>query len=399
MRSDTAKAALLAALSSLGGAAFAQSTVTVYGLLDAAAGVSRASAGTTLPGAGSPLPATPTLKRLDSGVGPGGTRLGFRGQEDLGGGLSAGFALEMGFGVDTGTLQQGGLAWGRQSYVGLSSSTGWSISAGRQYTPMNLALSLSDPSYGFYWGNPTTNTGFAVYDSFSAAPGSGVYGSPGRQDNSVLVTGTTGSIIGRLMVAAGNENSRGTGRMINPGIAYSSGPLMLNASYAMYRQNVEAITPTASPEWLRDFVVGGSYNFGSFTLASGYYGFDGPKNQANLSPVATLGSPSASPFAFSWLKTRSYWLGGRVVMATGTLILTATSSRYEYATGDDGKTTALLAAYEYPLSKRTLLYASYGQVNNNALARSPLLATVTAVLANGFGSDIRAASLGMRHTF
>jgi predicted porin len=187
--------------------------------------------------------------------------------------------------------------------------------------------------------------------------------------------------------------------MINPGIAYTSGPLTVNASYAMYRQNVEAINATATPEWLKDFVVGGSYNFGSFTLSSGYYGFNGPKNRANLSPVATFGSPSASPFAYTWDKTRSYWIGGRVPVAGGTAILTVTNSRYIYASGDNGKTTALLAAYEYPLSKRTLLYGSIGQVSNNAFARSPLLATVTAVTANGFGSDVRAVSVGMRHTF
>jgi predicted porin len=215
----------------------------------------------------------------------------------------------------------------------------------------------------------------------------------------LLFAVTNGPFTGRLMVAAGNENSRGTGRMVNPGIAFTSGPLTLNASMAIFRQNVEAITATATPEWLRQFVIGGSYNFGGFTLFTGYFGFNGPKNQANNSPVATVGAPGASPFAFSWEKTRSYWLGGRIPLGAGTAVVSATNSRYEFATGDDGKSVAVCLVYEYPLSKRTLIYGSYGQVTNNALVRSPLIATVSAVLPNGFGSDVRATSVGMRHTF
>jgi predicted porin len=399
MRTRIATVTMMAALSSVSAAAQAQSSVNIYGLLDVAVGTSRASSGTTIPGGGTVLASTSSGPRMDSGIGPGGTRFGLKGTEDLGDGLSASFVLESGFALDTGSLQQGGLMWGRQAFVALGSKAGWSVSAGRQYTPMNLAIASSDPSYGFYWGNPTTNTGFAIYESIGAAPGSGGFGAMGRQDNSILVTGTVGGLTGRLMVGAGNENARTTGRMINPAIEYTRGPLKVNASYAMMRQNVEAISATATPEWLKQFVVGGSYNFGRVTLSSGYYGFNGPKNQANLSPVATFGSPSASPFAYTWEKTRSYWIGGRIPVAGGTAILTATNSRYTYASGDDGKTTALMAAYEYPLSKRTLLYGSIGQVSNNARARSPLVATVSAVLANGFGSDVRALSFGMRHTF
>lgn len=398
MKAHLAHTAIAASLLSLYAGAQAQDTVTVYGLIDAAVSLSRASGGTSADSSGTSLAST-SARRLDSGVGPGGTRLGFRGQEDLGDGLSAMFTLEMGYGIDTGTLQQGGLAWGRQAFIGLSDKSGWSLSLGRQYTPMNLALSYSDPSYGFYWGNPTTNTGFAVYDSIGAAPGSGFYGAPGRQDNSVLFSLSQSALTGRLMIGFGNENTRGAGRMLNPGVAYASGPLTLNASMAIYRQNAEAIGPSAKPEWLRDFVLGGSYKFDAFTLFAGYYGFNGPKNRANNSSVATPGDPTASPFAFNWDRTRAYWLGGRIPMANGTAVLSATRSRYEFAAGDDGKTVALCLAYEYPLSKRTLLYGSHGQVANNRRVRSPLLATVNAVLANGYGSDLRATSVGMRHTF
>ena len=399
MKKQSIQSAAVAALVlSVGSAADAQSNVTVYGLIDAAATVSRASAGTTAPGGGATI-AGATVKSLDSGIGPGGTRLGFRGQEDLGDGLSANFLLEMGFGVDTGAFQQGGLAFGRQAYVGLSSSSGWSLTAGRQYTPINIAISNSDPGYGFYWGNPTTNSGFAIYESVGAAPGSGFYGATGREDNSLVGRFTAGPVTGRLMLAAGNEDSRGSGRLINPSVAYTSGPISLNASLAVYRQNVESITAAATPEWLRTFAAGGSYDFGAFTLFSGYYGFNGPKNKANNSTVARPGATGSSPFAYGWDRTRSYWVGARIPVGLGTIILDAMNSRYEYSAGQDGKTVALLAAYEYYLSKRTLVYGSFGQVINNDLVRSPLVATVSAVLAKGYGSDVRALSLGIRHTF
>jgi predicted porin len=129
----------------------AQGTVNVYGMLDVALGVSKSTDGTTLPGAGTRIAGAPLLKRMDSGVGPGGTRLGFRGEEDLGNGLKAVFLLEHGFALDTGASQQLGVLFGRQIYLALVSAAGWSLSAGRQYTPINIAFSQSEPTNGFYW--------------------------------------------------------------------------------------------------------------------------------------------------------------------------------------------------------------------------------------------------------
>src|SRR5438876_3089347 len=87
-------------------AAHAQSNVTIYGLLDATVGVSKTNSGTTTPGGATPVTGQ-RLYRMDSSVGPG-SRLGFRGTEDLGGGLKANFLIEQGIAVDTGALQQGG---------------------------------------------------------------------------------------------------------------------------------------------------------------------------------------------------------------------------------------------------------------------------------------------------
>lgn len=120
------------------GAAKAQSNVSIYGLLDA--GVTKV---TNLGGG--------TQTRANGG-GFFGERLGFRGTEDLGGGLSAFFSLEMGLVSSTGALAQGGLGFGRQSFVGLKSAQYGSLSAGRQYDSMaGLAQFSSGYMYnGFY---------------------------------------------------------------------------------------------------------------------------------------------------------------------------------------------------------------------------------------------------------
>src|ERR1044072_252963 len=87
----------------LAGAASAQSTVTLYGLVDMYMEHGKVGAS--------------SLNRLSSG-GLYGSRWGMRGTEDLGGGLSAVFNLESGFSADTGVPGQGGLAFGRNSFVG-----------------------------------------------------------------------------------------------------------------------------------------------------------------------------------------------------------------------------------------------------------------------------------------
>ena len=205
-------------------------------------------------------PAGFSNKRMDSGLGLG-SRLGFRGVEDLGGGLRANFLLEMGINANTGGLNQGGLAWGRQVFVGLGGQ-GWSISAGRQYTPMNAAIATSEPLAGGYWGNVTANA-LSAYESIGSTPGNGTFQLAARADNSVLLSATSGGLTGNLMVAAGNQNSRGTGRFVNAGVTYSSGPLRATAQVVRMRQNTEQILATASPEWLSQWMLGGSYDLGA----------------------------------------------------------------------------------------------------------------------------------------
>src|ERR1700761_1615160 len=130
-----------------GGVAHAQSSVTLYGIIDE--GINYTSNVQT---AGTPRRSGNHLYNLSSGVLQG-SRWGLRGTEDLGGGLKAIFVLENGFDTNTGKLGQGGLLFGRQAFVGLSSNYG-SITLGRQY---DSAVDYVGPlEVGDQWGGYIT---------------------------------------------------------------------------------------------------------------------------------------------------------------------------------------------------------------------------------------------------
>ena len=131
-----------AALASLSVTAHAQGSVTLYGLIDGSV------AYTTNQGGGKTW-------AMGSGA-TRGSRVGFVGSEDLGGGTRAIFRLENGFDVTDGSLGQGGLMFGRQAYVGLSSSYGM-VTLGRQYDSVvdyTGALEVGSQWGSFYAAHP-----------------------------------------------------------------------------------------------------------------------------------------------------------------------------------------------------------------------------------------------------
>ena len=112
---------------------FAQSGVTIYGLVDMGYKWSGDNIDHSISSGSA----------LDSGMSAG-SRLGFKGTEDLGNGMKAGFVLEQGFNLDTGTLGQGGRVFGRQSFVSLSGGFG-TVALGRQYPAGYLLTATVDP--------------------------------------------------------------------------------------------------------------------------------------------------------------------------------------------------------------------------------------------------------------
>ncbi|MDY7574388.1 porin [Actimicrobium sp. CCI2.3] len=349
-----------------------QSNVTIYGIIDSAVTVAR-------PGNGKGK-----TFGLDSGV-SNGSRLGFRGTEDLGGGLRANFLLENGFSSDTGGLQQGGLLFGRQAWVGVSSTSGWAVTAGRQYSPMNIALVTADPGGQTYWGN-TQVAGNGSFQSPNAVAGDGGHQATGRINNSVMGTWNTGGLVLRAMVAAGDENAIGSGRLLGGSATYAAGPWMATASMTRFRQYARDIPLGASADWQEEAMVGGAYDFGVARVFTGYYRFN--PSEANKVVLPTTVASTAT-----------YWLGTRIPLGANTLIAQAFRTRFDY-NGERGYGTTLGMTLEHPLSKRTVLYTSYGQITNNSRSAAVLWAgTAAQNFAGERGASPKALSFGVRHAF
>jgi predicted porin len=192
--------------------AHAQSSVTLYGIVDAGIAYVHNAQGANGQNQS-------TLVKFSSGN-LSGSRWGLRGTEDLGNGLAAIFQLENGFNVGTGALGQGGREFGRKAIVGLSSTTWGTLTLGRQYDPLVDLV------------QPLTQDG----------PFGGVFGTPGEldnYDNSLRVSNSlkyTSPIFAGLQFEAlyafgGVAGATGSGQTYSFGAAYSNGPLSLAAGY------------------------------------------------------------------------------------------------------------------------------------------------------------------------
>ncbi|KWF60924.1 porin [Burkholderia pseudomultivorans] len=216
-------------------AAHAQSSVTLYGLLDGGvAYVSHAAAADGTSGSA-----------FRFGNAMSGNRWGLKGSEELGGGLSAVFQLESGYSLGTGVAAQGGREFGRTAIVGLSSTRWGTIRMGRQYDPLvDLVSALTEDAY------------FGL-----------TFGPPGDVDN------YDGSM------------------RVNNAIKYTS-PLVGGVRLAaLYGFGGVAGATSAGQTWS----VAGSYAYGPFSVAAGYFSANGG-NTMNGAGVRTWSASADSPF-------------------------------------------------------------------------------------------------------
>ncbi|MEI7297458.1 porin [Paraburkholderia tropica] len=190
--------------------AHAQSTVTLYGILDEGVNWTSNSNGAH-------------QYNMTSGVASG-SRWGLHGSEDLGGGLSAIFVLENGFDVGSGALGQGGRMFGRQAFVGLSSNKFGALTAGRQYDSVVDTL--------------------AIYELF-AQLGGYVFARPGdidnlnnahRVNNALKYTGSFGGVMLTGLYSLGGIAGDGSRNQIwSAGASYTVGPFSAAAAYINVR--------------------------------------------------------------------------------------------------------------------------------------------------------------------
>ncbi|AYQ90848.1 porin [Burkholderia gladioli] len=221
----------LPAIASLAtGVAHAQSTVTLYGIVDAGIAYVHNAQGAN--GANQS-----TLVKFNSGN-MSGSRWGLRGTEDLGGGLAAILQLENGFNVGTGALGQGGREFGRKSIVGLSSKTWGTVTLGRQYDPIvDLVQGLTED--GPFGGTFATPGDLDNYDNSLRVSNSVKYTSP-------LIAGLQFEALYALGGVAGQT---GNGQTYSFGAAYAQGPLSLGAGYFYANGGNTVATGATSRTW------------------------------------------------------------------------------------------------------------------------------------------------------
>ena len=344
------------------GVASAQSTVTLYGLVDAYVGSQKIN-GLTQNGVNLASPAG------GSGGGLNTSRFGFKGSEDLGGGLKANFVLEAGFDPSTGvannytspyTGKTDSAIFGRQSWVGLSGGFG-EVRVGKMWTPYD----------------EVKGSGAAAFDANIFAPAANVWASNGYSDrpgNSVYyATPSFGGVTAAALYSLG-ENKTATptgtvsaGKLASANIAYAGGPVAVALSHQVEKAD-------------------GSTTATRFTQLNASYDFGVVKLLGALGHVKKGFNPYDSTLKVS--KSTEYQIGLDVPVSSAVTLSGgyAHSKDTQYAGGPDITRKGYGLAGLYALSKRTNLYAGVQDSKQNAYALTG-------------ENKIRIYALGVRHTF
>lgn len=308
---------LLAACGGIAANAIAQDQVQIYGLIGTYAG---------------------SIKRSDSvarvvQIGSGGlttSYLGFRGGEDLGGGMSAIFQLETFFQPDTGgagrnASDPGGFS--RSAWVGLRGAFG-QLTVGRQTSPYYISMQMVNPFGASVVFSPL------VVQSYVASFGNTIIGDTVWNNALQYVAPALGDLSVTAIYAPGEVAGRSGVSNYGLHLRYKHGPLAAVLSGQRFRSG--ALAPSTGQY---AYLTGLSYDFG---------------------PVKLYGSAQATDNAVTAIKSRTWQAGASVpVTAAGAILFSwaRTSVDNPKAVVPDRNTAGL--GYDYALSKRTDVYASY----------------------------------------
>jgi predicted porin len=350
------KSLIALAVLAASGVASAQSTVTLYGLVDGYLGSVKDK--TTVNGVSTSLRQT----KIDSG-GFNTSRFGLKGSEDLGGGLKANFLLESGFGVDTGAANSytnpytGAVStavFGRQSWVGVSGAFG-EVKLGKMWTPFD----------------DVKGSGAAAFDAGIFAPATNVWLSNNYQDrpgNAIYYTTPEFSGFSAAAMYSLGENktaAASAGKIASVNVKYAAGP----AFVALSHQEEKSAGVGSATKFTQ---LNGSWDFGVAKLL-GAYG-----QVKNGTTALVVASPVTTTFAVD--KSKEYQLGVDVPVGPA-LTLSGGVARSKItlaAAGGEVKATGFGLAAKYDVSKRTFLYTGL-QLSKNKLGSSEVKTDTYAV--------------------
>jgi predicted porin len=354
----------VAVLALCASSASAQSTVSIYGLVDA--GIQAGHTG-----------GSTTTRVEHSSVAP--SRIGFQGTEDLGGGLQAIFRLENGFAVDTGTISNNGALFGREAWVGLKGSFG-QVQAGVNYTPLFISyLAYSQGSLNAIgWGNAVNNF---------------VYIPVVRASNSVRYTSPTfANWTVRAFYALGNEHAAGQpedlGKTASLAANYKNGAFAMDVDYLTQNYAPTATLTTATPVSKgRYYLVGASYDFGPVKPAFLYQ-----KHTGDADAAAAIPSVYANPNGY-------FYEINALIKAGLTDSVLVSYGAYHKDSGSSGNAKSYAVRYDHPLSKRTGVYAGLSRVSNESAATFTASNAGSPGIPVAAGDGINSAVVGVLHRF
>ena len=335
----------LAVLSAFAGAASAQTSVTAYGIADVGFVRNYGDLG-------------PGVSKIDSGI-QSGSRLGFKGTEDLGSGLKALFQLETGIAMDTGGFNQGNRAFGRQSWVGLAGNFGM-VSLGRQYQSQFTALDEVDP---FGTGLAGTSTNIFVYPNGSRNNNMIKYATPEMGGFNAEAEYGFGEVPGNVSAS----------RTLGGSIGYSNGPAVVKLSYEKDND-----------------VVG---NSAKYTQLTGSYDF----SVAKLALAYRKDKDDGALNADNYLVGVSVPFGANTVMASYMRRKDKSNPVDAFGNSVPQDANQIAIGYTYALSKRTNFYTSYARINDSNGAKF-----VVGNAISGYGDPLantKAFNVGIRHKF
>ena len=332
----------LAVLGTMAGAASAQSSVTLFGVVDVNAKYvkndgfdNRKSLGTD---------------------GINSSRLGFRGVEDLGGGLKAGFWLEGALQPDTGTLSK--FDFRRRSTLSLIGNFG-ELRLGRDYTPLFWNQTVFDP-FG------TNGVGSSINLSHNTAQPTYV-----RADNSAayFLPAGLGGLYGWAQIAAAEGSPQANGKFASGRIGYAAGPFDIAA--AMSQQYLE-------PGKFKQWNISGSWDFGVAKVLA----------QLNNEKITDIVAP--------FQEERRFLLGAVVPLGQGEIH--ASYVRNDVRSSDDDANMVALG-YVYNLSKRTAIYGQGSRINNKGVSAFSVSGGTSSPGGPTAGGNSTGFELGIRHFF
>jgi predicted porin len=348
----------LAALAATAGVAHAQSSVTLYGVVDAF--INKTELKTSTPTTNTKI----SQNKID-GSGLSSSRWGMRGSEDLGGGLSALFTLEGGFTIDNGAFNNnqgnanGTTLFGRQAWVGLKGNFG-QVTLGRNY-------SAYDDLHGQIDHNYDSNT-FAVWGAVSST---GIQDYINRTNNSIKYESPSfGGFSGKVGYSFGEDKTTTTSASsnVNAQLKYANGPLVVGYAFQKESQKASGATNLFGGAGVNLVpATGAATGFGSVALGASTindtrkYHLVGASYDFGVAKV--VGSYNTAKNS-AGTKDKDAQVGVSVPFGAFAVALGYARAKSEatLANGgdNDGSGYSLLGTYD--LSKRTTLYAGFYSV-------------------------------------